>query len=120
MSEKTYSDPLYGAQRQLTRRSRILKRLGVQRQSIPARIQHGEENVPKVPKVPEDADKKQKVLWEKLIANHKKEVESLKADQEELLTLESAISRLGFTINDRFTGRETVSTLSPVVAAETT
>lgn len=117
MSEKTYSDPLYGAQRQLTRRSRILKRLGVQRQSIPARIQHGEENVPKVP---EDADKKQKVLWEKLIANHKKEVESLKADQEELLTLESAISRLGFTINDRFTGRETVSTLSPVVAAETT
>jgi len=108
---KRFSDAKYGAGRFLERRRRILKKLRVDRKSIPEILERDEENIINIP---DDAEPELKKTLTKIRADQRRALAEMKKSLVKLEDLEEAIGSYGFNITDRFNGIETFSTLLPI------
>lgn len=112
--KKVFGNKLYGAGKARDKRSRILKKLRVARETIPQRISHGEANFD-IPNP--DATEEQRKVHLRVLGEQKKAVNHLKEQLALIEECEAEVIRYGYQCVDDFNGVETVTTLTPLLEA---
>ncbi len=105
-----YGNKLYGAGKARDLRCKILKKLRVQRDTIPHRIKHG---IDTFSVLDAEATEDQRKVHLRVLSEQKKAVKHLEEQLVILERCEAEILEYGFQLVDSFNGNETVSTLTP-------